>query len=177
MIKLIKLCLVLGGYVAACYLASAAVDIRVAQTSGPAAQASAGMYAFGDFMWFAGAFGLLALIPTGLALIFLRPLPRVWTGLSVAAVIVAATGLLGVALVIVMPLVTSFAANQIPILYLPVTVGFFRVLASPLLTIADLACLFIAPTPLTRQRLVLATILEGAVSVYAVLRFLMPFTP
>jgi hypothetical protein len=40
-------------------------------TQGSIAQASSGMYAFGDLILFIGVFGVLALIPTGLAAYFL----------------------------------------------------------------------------------------------------------
>ncbi len=70
---LIKIVLVVAGYVAALLLASAAVAIRIADTSGPDAQASAGMYAFGDGLLFIAVFTTVALFPTGLALWFLRP--------------------------------------------------------------------------------------------------------
>ena len=71
MSSLKKLGLVVGGYVAACLVASGAVYVHQLFTQDAASQASAGMYAFGDFILFAGVFGILALIPTGLALYFL----------------------------------------------------------------------------------------------------------
>ena len=66
-----KLSLVIGGYVTACLVASGAVYVNQLFTQDAATQASAGMYAFGDFILFVGVFGVLALIPTGLALYFL----------------------------------------------------------------------------------------------------------
>jgi hypothetical protein len=71
MSKLAKLGLVIGGYVAACLIASGVVYIWELFTQGPIAQASSGMYAFGDLLLFTGIFGILALIPTGLAVFFL----------------------------------------------------------------------------------------------------------
>jgi hypothetical protein len=68
---LAKLGLVIGGYVAACLIASGVVYVWELFTQGPIAQASSGMYAFGDLLLFIGIFGVLALIPTGLALYFL----------------------------------------------------------------------------------------------------------
>lgn len=70
MSKLAKLGLVLGGYVAACLVAVGAVYINQFFTQ-DASQASAGMSAFGDFILLVGAFGFLALFPTGLAVFFL----------------------------------------------------------------------------------------------------------
>ena len=60
--------------------ASAAVAVRIANTSGPDAQASAGMYAFGDGLLFIAVFSAVAIFPTGLALCFLRPCRWFWVG-------------------------------------------------------------------------------------------------
>jgi len=68
---LTKIGFVLSGYVAACLVASAVVYVYERLTQSAAAQASAGMYAFGDFLLFLAVLGILALFPTGLALYFL----------------------------------------------------------------------------------------------------------
>ena len=62
--------LVIGGYLLACLIASGAV-YAYQSLNQSAAQASAGMYAFGDLILFVAIFGVLALLPTGLALYFL----------------------------------------------------------------------------------------------------------
>jgi len=67
---LAKVGLVIGGYVAACIIAGSIVYIQELSTQTTAAQASSGMYAFGDLILFIGAFVFLALIPTGLAIYF-----------------------------------------------------------------------------------------------------------
>ena len=69
MSRLAKLGLVIGGYVAACLLASGAVYVNGLSIQDPS-QASAGMSAFGDSILFLGTFGGLALFPTGLAVYF-----------------------------------------------------------------------------------------------------------
>jgi len=71
MSRLTKLGLVLGGYVIACLVASGVVYVYERFMQDAAAQASAGMYAFGDLILFVGVFGVLALFPTGLALFYL----------------------------------------------------------------------------------------------------------
>ena len=58
--RLTKLGLVIGGYVAACLIASGAVYVYQRLTQDAAAQASAGMYAFGDLILFLGVFGVVA---------------------------------------------------------------------------------------------------------------------
>jgi hypothetical protein len=69
--RLSKTGLVLGGYALACLIASGVAYVNSLFTQNPAAQASSGMYAFGDFILFIGVCGILALIPTGLAIYFL----------------------------------------------------------------------------------------------------------
>jgi hypothetical protein len=63
--------LVIGGYSAACLVASGAIYVNQLLTPGAASQASAGMSAFGDLILFILVFGVLAVLPTGLALYFL----------------------------------------------------------------------------------------------------------
>ena len=66
-----KLGLVIGGYVLACLGAGIIVYIHQLLTQDAAAQASTGMYAFGDLFLFVGWLGFLMLFPTGLAVYFL----------------------------------------------------------------------------------------------------------
>ncbi len=71
MSRFAKLGLVIGGYVVACLIASTVVYVWQLYTQDASVQASAGMYASGDLLLFIGVFGVLALIPTGLAAYFL----------------------------------------------------------------------------------------------------------
>ena len=71
MSRLAKLGLVLGGYVVACLAAYGAVYINDLFMDPAVLQASSGMSAFGDLILFGSVFGVLALVPTGLALYFL----------------------------------------------------------------------------------------------------------
>ena len=66
-----KIGLVIGGYEAACLAAYGVSYVYELLTQDAAAQASAGMFAFGDLILFIAVFGILALFPTGLALYFL----------------------------------------------------------------------------------------------------------
>ena len=88
----LKVAVVAGAYLAAFLLAFAAVAIRVASTRGPDAQASSGMYVFGDAGLFVSVFCVSALVPTGAALRFLRPCRHFWTVLSALSFAVAVTG-------------------------------------------------------------------------------------
>jgi len=68
---LAKLSLVMGGYAAACLIASEVVYVWQLYTQDASTQASAGMYAGGDLLLFIGVCGALVFIPTGLAVYFL----------------------------------------------------------------------------------------------------------
>ena len=50
------------------------------------------MSAFGDFLLFSGLFGFSSLVPTTLALWFLRQFVRFWNGLSTVSLCFATTG-------------------------------------------------------------------------------------
>src|SRR4030095_1382513 len=88
----LKVSVIAGGYIAALLMAFAAVALHIATTSGPDAQASSGMYAFGDALLFVAVFAACALVPTGAALFFLRPYRHFWTVLSALGLAVAVTG-------------------------------------------------------------------------------------
>jgi hypothetical protein len=133
-----KVAVVAVGYVAAFLIASAAVALRVATTSGSDAQASSGMYAFGDSLLFVAVFGICALVPTGAALFLLRPYRRFWTVLSAFAVAVAVTGVTAAILFFVgravahSALATLAALSVLRILVAPLlALTFLRVLRSP----------------------------------------------
>src|SRR5690242_1891330 len=56
--------IVIGGYVLAFAIASAAVALHMATTNQADASAASGMYAFGDTILFVAVFGVVALVPT-----------------------------------------------------------------------------------------------------------------
>ena len=82
---------VLGGYAAALLLTWALFYIYVFMRK-DIGSGSGGMQAFGDTLLFAGVFGLLALVPTALALYYLRPFEKFWVAFSIASLALAATG-------------------------------------------------------------------------------------
>lgn len=75
----LKIGIILAGYGSALFGAFAVSYIRAENTPAPV---SSGMYAFGDSILFLGVFGLLALVPTGLLLFFLRPFAKFWIALA-----------------------------------------------------------------------------------------------
>ena len=157
----LKVGVVAGGYVVDSLVASAAVAIRLASTSGPDAQAASGMYAFGDLILVVAVFGVVALVPTAAALFFLRPYRPFWTVLAVSGFGVAVTGLTAVAVFAVgrhetsSPIATWAALSVL------------RILVAPLLALTSLVCAVFSPYRFPRMAFLVATAAEGAVSAYA----------
>lgn len=165
----VKIGLVAAGYVVALLVASAAVALRVASTSGPDAQASSGMYAFGDACLFIAAFGLLALAPTGAALHFLRPYRGFWIALAVLGLGVAFTGAAAVLL---------FAWGRHAVEPSPLAawagVSVLRILLAPVLAPTSLVLALLSPHPSPRRALLAATVVEASVGAYAGFVWLFP---
>jgi hypothetical protein len=84
-----RVAVVAGGYALAIVAAFGALFLRQLATSDPAAQASAGMYAFGDLVLFATVLIAFSVPPSAAALYFLRRYRAVWIGLATIAVIFA----------------------------------------------------------------------------------------
>jgi len=164
----LKVGVVVGGYVAAFLVASAAVGIRLANTSGPDAQASSGMYAFGDAVLFVAVFGVGALVPTGAALFFLRPYRPFWTVLSAFGLGIAVTGLAAVAAFAIgrhaapSPMATWAAFSVL------------RILIAPLFALTFLVCAVFSPYRFPRLALLTGTVMEAAVSAYGGLIWFVP---
>lgn len=124
---IVRVGLIVGGYVAALVLAVLVLVAYVSLTSGPDRDASSGMYAFADGLLFLLAFALAALAPTALALYFLRAFATPWRLFSVAAVAMALTGLLAVASIVRAPAaVDPWSALAVPRIFLaPLLAGLF----------------------------------------------------
>jgi hypothetical protein len=164
----LKVGVVVAGYLAAVLVASAVVGVRLATTSGPDAQASSGMYAFGDALLFVAVFGVAALVPTGAALFFLRPCRHFWTVLSAVGLGMALTGLAAAALFAVgrhaapSPLATWAGLSVL------------RILVAPLLALTLLVCAAFSPYRVPRRALLAGTMMEVAVSAYGGLVWFVP---
>src|SRR5450432_2905946 len=88
-----KFGIVAGGYIAAALLAFCVVYLYIDLTAGPDRDEYGGMYAFGDSLLFIAVFGVVAIIPTGLAFVFLQQSRKFWVACCFAAVAVASTSL------------------------------------------------------------------------------------
>ena len=164
-----KTAVVAAGYVGGLLVASLAVAIRVASTSGPEAQASSGMYAFGDLYLFIAVFGIVALAPTGAALYWLRPYRRFWLVLSTLAVGIAMTS----AAAAVLYTVGRDAAGP-SALASWAGLSVLRILLAPPLAPVFLVGAFFARFRFARIALLMAAGLELAVVAYAGLVWFIP---
>jgi hypothetical protein len=160
---LIKTGIVLAGYATALLAACAAVAVRLNHTQGPDAQASSGMYAFGDSILFMFVFGVVALFPTGLALYFLRLFRPFWTAISIISLALAVTG---IAAASVIAFASSWPLHE-PRWVIAEFLAVLLMFAAPLLAAAFILSAFIAPTQRSRWALLGAAAIEGMVSTYA----------
>lgn len=119
------------------------------------------MYAFGELLLFVAVFGFGSLFPTGLGLYFLRPFTRFWAVLSIAALIVAATSLVAVAVLFAAPHPPTVDPGWV----LASFFAFFRLAGAPLLGAAYMIAALLAPNRSSRWRLLGATVLESVVGV------------
>jgi len=160
-----RLLMILGGYVAAFAAAWAALEVRLWLTDTPDAQASGGMYAFGDAMLFLGMFGLGSLIPTGALLILFRASRALWAAVAALALAVAATGLVAVAFYATLRLAPSMIAGSAFELWAGLSP--LRLLPAPLIFIALALAAAIAPPSLARRALVVSLAAEAVVGATA----------
>ena len=154
-----KLGVVLAGYAAAWLVAFAACYAAEKLNRSP--DASGGMQAFGDMIRFLGLFGLLAIVPTALALYYLRPVPKFWTALSIAAVALAATGMAAAAMMSLR--FPRFSWGGAIVNYF----SLMTVMGAPLFGLGFLACTIFAPSRRPRLVLLSAAIMEFSVCAYA----------
>jgi len=120
------------------------------------------MYAFGDTYLFIAVFGLLALVPTGAALYFLRPYRPVWIALSALGLCVAITGVAAAVLF-------SIGRDAVAPSTLAAWASFsvLRILLAPILAPAFLVVALFTPYRRPRFALLTATALELAVVAFA----------
>src|SRR5882672_4200273 len=164
-----KIGLVAAGYVGAVLIASAVVAIHAAATSGPDRQGAHGMYAFGDSFFFLAAFGVAAVVSTGAALFFLRPYPSFWRPLSIAALVIAATGVAAV-----IEYLAGRSADAGSVLRSWSALAVLRILVAPLVALFFLLSAALAPHRSYRIALFGATLIEAAVFVYLAVAWVLP---
>jgi hypothetical protein len=165
--RLHKAALIALGYAAALALACAAVAVHMA-ISDPADSAG-GMQAFGDAVLFLGVFAVASLLPTGIALYWLRQHQGFWNTLGVLGLLLALTGMAAAVLYAMgryaappSALATGAGLSVLRLLVSPLCV--------PLLGLAGLLTRFTGP----RRMLLGATALELGVSTYMAVAWFLP---
>jgi hypothetical protein len=168
---LAKIAVVTAGYAAAVgagWLAAVWYDARVAALP---YDTSGGMYAGGQMITSLGAFLAVSLVPTALALWFLRSSEKFWNVVAAASLAFAVAGLLAVLLPLVtghsmsgpLALLTLFALSQL--LGVPLWLAAFGLFA------------LLAPTRESRRRLLGAVGIELAIAACALVHWFVPRPP
>ena len=150
---LAKVGIVFLGLIAAFAAAWVAVYLRQLATDTREALAASGMYAAGDMFLGIGVFGILALVPIGLTLCWLRPVARFWSALVWTAMIFAVSGFL--ALAANMAATTSTGGW---IFFAQARVGLM-----PLSALALFTCALFAPLARHRWLLLAAAFTDGVI--------------
>ena len=148
--------IVLGGYAAAFATAVIVIGLRL-RANADIPDAQGGMQAFGDALTFIFVFGIASLLPTGLALHYLRPLQKFWRALAAGAIVLAATAL-AAALVILLSKQAQFQS----VMTLPAVFAVLRLLLSPVIVPTLVVCTYFAPDRRARWRLGIAAAVECA---------------
>ncbi len=165
--RLAKVGVVLGGYVIA--YGAAATSVYLSQERAKLVdptQASGGMYAFGESILFVLVFSAIALIPTGLALYFLRPVRQFWHGLGITALAIALTAPVAVALLILGSALFPPGSHASDLWAMLEILSILRLFAVPLLAPGFVFASLFAPVPRSRRYLLAATVIEiGVVAV------------
>ena len=167
---LVKVGLVVVGYVAAVMVAVAVVTIYVAATSGPDRQTYGVMYGFGDDLLFLAVFGVAAVPATGAALFFLRPYRSFWLVFSVVALGIATTGL-----TVLIGYVAPRTADVRFILHVWSALAPLRILIAPLFALNLFLSGLFAPNRSYRIALLVAAVIEAAVFAYVAFTWFHPF--
>lgn len=146
-----RVLVVLAGYLLAFLVACGVVYVRQLATSDAIAQASSGMYAFGDVILFGVVFGGLSIPPTMATLYFLRKSRVLWISLVSIAVIYAVAAVAAV-------LAARFTEGAASLVSVPILV------AAPMIAVGLLACCLLAPTRPTRYTLLSAAMVDFVAS-------------
>lgn len=156
--------IVVAGYVVSILLAAGVVSLYISQIDPADYDASSGMYAFGEMLVFLAVFGTVSIVPTGLAMVFLKQRRGFWIALCVVALAVAGTSLGVVASTVLAPLSTS----------LWTMLAFPRIFLSPFLAAAFGLAALVAPEARFRWWLLAAAGIECASSVYGFFHWFAP---
>ncbi len=167
--RMTKVAVVLIGYALSVVAAVIAGYAYEAAVNKPGVDTSGGMYAFGSAMYVFTALGVAALVPTGLALWFIRKSEPAWRVLSHLGLAFAITGPVCGALFL-------WAGNlkgHHPELGLFALAALFRLVGSPLLAIVFAVAALMAAGKRAKTLLWIAAGVEAAVTIGGAGRFLL----
>ena len=162
--------IVVGGYIAAILSAVGVVLLYINYTSGPDRDSSSGMYAFGDVLLFVAVFGIVSIIPSGVALVFLRQNRKFWIAFCLVALVVACTSLGAVAVTVLDSQQFALGASFDGWAALSV----LRILVSPFVALSLGLSALVAPHVHFRWYLFGAAAGEGVSSVYGFFHWFAP---
>ena len=124
-------------------------------------------------MYSSAVFLLLSLVPTALALWFLRSSRRFWSAFSSAGLIFAIVGL---AAVLAAP-ATIGLTDRVPLLLFVGLLSIVQMLGSPLWILSFALFAALAPAHDLRRRMLAALVIEFAIAAYGLIHFLVPQPP
>src|SRR5262245_20398477 len=165
----IKLAVVLAGYVLAFVTSSVLVAIDDRQFSPADNQAMGGMIAGGEMMYGIAVFLLVALVPTALALWFLRRHRKSWSLVTNACLGFAVAGLVAVLAMVA----TRGAAARVPVLALIGLFSLAQMLGSPLWIATFGLFALLAPACDLRMRMIVAAAIEVVIAGCGLVLFLL----
>lgn len=164
-----KVGMVLVGYALALAASSVAVAVYDRSFSPADNQSMGGMIAGGEMILGSGALVLLSLVPTGLALWFVRRHRPTWSVFSSACLTFAVVGLTAAFAMMGM----GGPADHAPWRMLIELLGLAQMLGSPLWIAAFLLFALLAPARDLRRRMVVAAAIEVAVGGCGLMHFLL----
>jgi len=167
-----KVGIVLGGYVAALVAGGVAGHVYDVRMAAQPYDTSGGMYAAGEMLTALAVFLPVALVPTLLALWFLRGHRGVWTAVALGSLAFALAGLAGV----LMPGIWRDGPTTV-VTALLVLLGLAQLLGVPIWTLAFALFAFIAPAGLPRRTMVAAVAIELVNAACAAVHWLVPRPP
>jgi len=165
--------IVAAGYLSSMAVAVVAVVLYDNSFSAADQQAMGGMIAGGGMMLGGAVFFLLSLVPTSVALWFLRENRLAWSVFTLAALAVAVVGLFAVFL----PLAPRAWLATVPALDLLGMLSPLWMLSTPLWIGGFLLFAVLAPATDLRRRLLVATAIEVAIAGCGLVHFLVPRPP
>ena len=161
-----KAAVVCAGYLFACLAGFVASYMYNARMSRMPYDTSGGMYAFGEAMSGFSVFLLVALIPTLLALWFLRRNTTLWLSIAIASLGFAIAGLIAV----LMPMGYHESPTNLFMVFISL-LALAQLLGVPFWTVAFVLFAFLAPTRQTRRLIFAAIGIELVIGVRAAIHW------